>query len=91
MELSQRLSFGNVGSSLTNRATANGSTPFGLQLEKNYSYGSDRAKGNQFEYRIVLVEPSEIVISVNNNELFRRNFQAGTYRLKDFVDRKSVV
>jgi len=88
VELSQRLSFGNVGSSLSNRASVDGSTgatPFGLQLEKNYSYGSDKAKGNQFEYRIVLVEPSEIVISVNNNELFRRTFQAGTYRLKDFV------
>ncbi len=86
VETSQRLSFGNVGSSLTNRASAGGSTPFGLQLEKNYSYGTDRAKGNQFEYKIVLVEPSEIVISINNNEIFRRTFpQAGTYRLKDFV------
>ena len=78
--------FRSVGSSLSNKASAAGSTPFGLQLEKNYSYGSDRAKGNQFEHKIILVEPSEIVISINNNEVFRKTFtQAGTYRLKDFV------
>lgn len=86
VESSLRLSFGNVGSSLSNKASAAGSPPFGLQLEKNYSYGSDRAKGNQFEHKIILVEPSEIVISINNNEVFRKTFtQAGTYRLKDFV------
>ncbi|MBI9095524.1 MAG: hypothetical protein JEY71_11630 [Sphaerochaeta sp.] len=81
---SQRLSFGNVGSSLSTTAVS-GSTPFGIQLEKNYSYGTDRAKGNQFEYRIVLVEHSKIVISINGNELFTKDFPAGTYRLKDFV------
>ncbi len=81
---SQRLSFGNVGSSLSTTA-ASGSTPFGIQLEKNYSYGTDRAKGNQFEYKIVLVEPSKVVISINGNELFSKDFPAGTYRLKDFV------
>ena len=85
VETSQRLSFGNVGSSLSNRTFVGEVSPFGFQLEKSYSYGTDRAKGNQFEYKIVLVEPSEVVISINNNEIFRKNFSAGTYRLKDFV------
>jgi|GEM_PF-510640 len=86
VETSQRLSFGNVGSSLTNKMPPSASSsPFGLQFEKNYSYGTDRAKGNQFEYKIVLVEPSTIVISINDTELFTRKFSAGTYRLKDFV------
>lgn len=86
VESSLRLSFGNVGSSLTNKLpSGTNSTPFGLLLEKSYSYGTDRAKGNQFEYKIVLVEPSKIVISINGNELFSRDFPAGTYRLKDFV------
>ncbi len=84
VEASQRLYFGNVGSSLSNKAPS-GSTPFGVQLEKSYSYGTDRAKGNQFEYKIVLVEPSKVVISINGNEIFTRDFSAGTYRLKDFV------
>lgn len=83
VKTSQRLSFGNVGSNLN--SSLSGATPFGLQFEKNYSYGTDRAKGNQFEYKIVLVEPSKIVISINGNELFSRDFPAGTYRLKDFV------
>ncbi len=85
VETSQRLSFGNVGSSLTNKLDGISSSPFGLQFEKSYSYGTDRAKGNQFEYKIVLVEHSKIVISINGNELFSRDFAAGTYRLKDFV------
>ncbi|HKL60105.1 MAG TPA: hypothetical protein VJ863_09410 [Sphaerochaeta sp.] len=84
VKTSQRLTFGNVGSSLSTTAPS-GATPFGLQLEKSYSYGTDRAKGNQFEYKIVLVEHSKVVISINGNEQFSRDFPAGTYRLKDFV------
>ena len=83
VETSQRLSFGNVGSNLN--TSISGATPFGLQFEKSYSYGTDRAKGNQFEYKIVLVEPSKVVISINGNEIFTKDFPAGTYRLKDFV------
>ncbi|HKM07344.1 MAG TPA: hypothetical protein VJ869_10155 [Sphaerochaeta sp.] len=85
VETSQRLTFGNVGSSLSNKLGSISSTPFGIQFEKSYSYGTDRAKGNQFEYKVVLVEPSEIVLSINSNEIFRRSFPAGSYRLKDFV------
>lgn len=82
---SHRLSFGNVGSNLTNKLSGSNATAFGWQLEKNYSYGTDQAKGNQFEYKIVLTEHSKIVISINGNELFSREYPAGTYRLKDFV------
>ena len=84
VESSQRLSFGNVGSNLN--SSISGATPFGLQLEKNYSYGTERAKGNQFEYKIVLVEPSKIVIYNNGLVIYTSgNLPAGTYRLKDFV------
>ncbi|MDT4762017.1 hypothetical protein [Sphaerochaeta sp. PS] len=83
VESSQRLTFGNVGSSLN--SSISGASSFGFELEKNYSYGTDRAKGNQFEYKIILVEPSEIVVTINGNESFRKSLSAGTYRLKDFV------
>lgn len=84
VESSHRLSFGNIGSSLSNKNIGS-STNFAINFEKNYAYGTDRAKGNQFEYRIVLVEPSEVIISINDDDVFKRKFQAGTYRLRDFV------
>lgn len=83
VESSHRLSFGHVGTNLSNEAI--GASNVGFTFEKNYAYGTERAKGNQFEYRIVLVEPSEVVISINGEEIFKRKFQAGTYRLRDFV------
>ncbi len=84
VESSHRLSFGHVGTNLSNRNLGT-STNVGFTFEKNYAYGTERAKGNQFEYRIVLVEPSEVKITINGEEVFKRSFQAGTYRLRDFV------
>lgn len=85
VESSHRLSFGHVGTNLSNKNLSS-YTNVGFTFEKNYAYGTERAKGNQFEYRIVLVEPSEVKITINGGEeVFKRSFQAGTYRLRDFV------
>ncbi len=84
VESSHRLSFGNVGTNVSNKSMGTTSN-FGLTFEKNYSYGTEQARGNQFEHRIVLVEPSTVKITINGEEVFSRSFQAGTYRLKDFV------
>jgi outer membrane usher protein len=84
VESSHRLSFGHVGTNLSNKNLGS-YTNVGITFEKNYAYGTERAKGNQFEYRIVLVEPSEVIITINGEEVFKRKFQAGTYRLRDFV------
>lgn len=83
VESNHRLSFGNVGTNLS--SVSGSSSNFGLTFEKNYAYGTGSAKGNQFEYRIVLVEPSNVEISINGETVFTRKFQAGTYRLRDFV------
>ncbi len=82
VESSHRLSFGNVGSSLKSEP---GATNIGFTLEKSYGYGTSTAKGNQFEHRITIVEPSTVVIEINGQEVFNRRFQPGTYRLRDFV------
>lgn len=84
VESNHRFSFGNVGSNLSSVTGANSN--FGFTFEKNYAYGTGSAKGNQFEYRIVLVEPSTVEIFINEVSVFGpRDFQPGTYRLKDFV------
>ena len=85
VETSQRLSFGNVGSSLSKNEKVRGATNIGFTFEKNYSYGTGSAKGSQFEHRITLVEPSTVIIEINGQEVFNRRFQPGTYRLRDFV------
>lgn len=84
VESSHRLGFGNVGTNL-NTAAIGTSTNFGFVFEKNYAYGTGKAKGNQFEYRVVLNEPSKVEIVINGNTVFSKSFQAGTYRLRDFV------
>ncbi|NLV60969.1 MAG: hypothetical protein GXY63_05030, partial [Spirochaetales bacterium] len=63
VESNQRLSFGNVGSSL-NRSVS-GATSIGFTFEKSYAYGTGSAKGSQFEHRIILVEPSTVIIEIN--------------------------
>ena len=83
VESNHRLSFGHVGTNLNN--TIGTSTNVGFTFEKNYAYGTGSAKGNQFEYRIILVEPSTVQIEMNGEKVFDRKFQAGTYRLRDFI------
>ncbi len=83
VESSHRLSFGNVGTNLN--SSVNAESNFGFMFEKNYAYGTGSAKGSQFEHRIVLIEKSTVIVSINEQEVFKRDFQAGTYRLRDFV------
>ncbi|MFA5447415.1 MAG: hypothetical protein WC233_03990 [Sphaerochaeta sp.] len=82
VESSHRLSFGNIGTSL---ASVPGATSIGLLFEKNYAYGTQSAKGSQFEHRVTLYEPSTVQIEINGEKVFERRFQPGTYRLRDFV------
>ncbi|WP_320127391.1 hypothetical protein [uncultured Sphaerochaeta sp.] len=91
VETSQRLSFGNVGSDLSSVKTISDDVSnVGISLEKNYSYGTESALGNQFEYNIVLVEDSTVDITINNDSVYSRQLSAGTYRLKDFVFTQGV-
>jgi outer membrane usher protein len=94
VETSQRLTFGNVGENLSNINSSSDSydsvTSVGVSFDKDYSYGTDSAKGNQFEYSIVLVEDSNVSIEINGKEIYNRTFNAGTYRLKDFVFTQGV-
>ena len=94
VETSQRLTFGNVGSNLSEVNSSSYSygtvTSVGVAFDKDYSYGTDAAKGNQFEYNIVLVEDSNVTIEINGKEIYNRDFSAGTYRLKDFVFTQGV-
>jgi outer membrane usher protein len=86
VDTSHRLSFGNVGSNLSDiDSTSYDVSSVGVAFEKNYSYGKDSALGNQFEYSIVLVDESTVNIEINGKSVFERTFSAGTYRLKDFV------
>jgi outer membrane usher protein len=86
VDTSHRLSFGNVGSNLSDiDSTSYDVNSVGVAFEKNYSYGKDSALGNQFEYSIILVEESTVDIEINGKSVFERTFTAGTYRLKDFV------
>lgn len=88
VQSSQRLTFGSVGSNLSARTNSFSiDTNIGFTVEKNYSYGSSSALGNQFQYSIEVVEPSVVKIYINDEtkEVFQRRLTAGTYRLKDFV------
>jgi outer membrane usher protein len=87
LENSQRLSFGNVGSNLSSidSDTYDDVTSVGVSFEKDYSYGTDSALGNQYEYNIVLVEDSTVSIEINGKTVYEKLLSAGTYRMKDFV------
>ncbi|MGI6433574.1 MAG: hypothetical protein ACOXZ4_07065 [Sphaerochaetaceae bacterium] len=57
----------------------------GIALEKRYSYGDVVPKGNQFEFDVVLDEPSSVEVFINEKSVYRRELQAGIYKLRDFV------
>lgn len=94
IESNQRLTFGSVGSNLSARTPSYIDTNIGFTMEKSYSYGAASALGNQFQYSIDIIEPSNVKIFINpdettpgaeNTAVFDRTLQAGSYRLKDFV------
>ncbi|MHC1693596.1 MAG: hypothetical protein AB9828_11290 [Sphaerochaetaceae bacterium] len=77
---SLRFIFGNVNDYL-----GYSTDTFGIALEKRYAYGTQTAKGHQFNYEVVLEEPSTVEVFINEKNVYKRELQAGTYRLKDFL------
>ena len=75
-----RLSFGNVG----NSGFSSGS-PFGITLEKSYSFGTGSAMSNQYTQYITLTEDSLVDIRVNGTSVFTKTLSLGQYKLTDFV------
>lgn len=77
---SLRLLFGNVSDYLGLSTDS-----LGIALEKRYTYGTATPKGHQFAYEVVVQEPSIVEVFVNERSVYRRELQAGIYRLRDFV------
>ena len=77
---SLRFLFGNVNDYL-----GYSTDKFGFALEKRYAYGTKTAKGHQYQYEVVLDEPATVEVFINEHSVYRRELQAGTYRLKDFI------
>ena len=68
IDQNQRLTFGSVGSNLSDRTTSDMgiTTNIGFTLEKNYSFGGGSAMGSQFSYTISIVEPSTVYVYLND-------------------------
>ena len=79
-DLSLRVSFGDVGYS----GFSDGS-PFGVIIEKSYSYGNESALGNQYSQVLELEEDCQIEVFVNDKSVVSRTLAMGKYRIKDFV------
>ena len=77
-----RLSFGNVSSDLFSPS----GTSIGIRFDKNYTYAkSNYRRPSQIEEIIIVDKPSEIQIFNEGREIYRRNLDVGTYRLRDFI------
>ncbi len=57
----------------------------GVGVEKRYSYGDARPKNHQYEYEILIEEPSLVEVFINERSVYRRELQAGIYKLRDFA------
>lgn len=70
LDQSIRFSFGSVGSNLSDRTESEMgiNTNIGFQFEKDYGYGGSVAPGNQYSSIINVVEPSEVIVVVNDTE-----------------------
>lgn len=77
---SLRLSFGGVGATGFSKGR-----PFGVTLEKNYSFGTDTAMLHQYSQRIELNEDSVVEILINDRTVYRKTLSFGIYLLRDFV------
>ncbi|MFA5570112.1 MAG: hypothetical protein WC990_01540 [Sphaerochaetaceae bacterium] len=58
---------------------------FGVSIEKRYNYGHVTPKDNQFDYEITVEEPSTVEIFNNEKSVYKRELQAGIYKLRDFA------
>ena len=77
---SLRFIFGNVNDFLGYSTDS-----FGIALEKRYNYGDAEPKNHQYEYEVVVEEPSIVEVLINEKSVYRRELQAGIYKLRDFV------
>ena len=77
---SLRLTFGNVNDYLGYSTDS-----IGIALEKRYAYGDATPKTHQFEYEVVVEEPSTVEVFINERSVYRRELQAGIYKLRDFA------
>lgn len=77
---SLRFIFGNVNDYLGYAVDT-----FGIGVEKRYTYGDARPKDHQYEYQVVVDEPSIVEVYINERSVYRRELQAGVYRLRDFA------
>jgi outer membrane usher protein len=77
---SLRLIFGNVNDYLGYSTDS-----IGIALEKRYAYGDATPKTHQFEYEVVVEEPSTVEVFINERSVYRRELQAGIYKLRDFA------
>lgn len=77
---SLRLLFGNVNDYL-----GYSSDSIGIALEKRYAYGDVTPKSHQFEYEVAVEEPSTVEVFINERSVYRRELQAGVYKLRDFM------
>lgn len=77
---SLRLSFGGVGTTSFSKGR-----PFGITLEKSYSFGTDTAMLHQYSQRIELDEDSVVEILINDRTVYRKALSFGIYLLRDFV------
>lgn len=77
---SLRLSFGGVGATGFSKGR-----PFGITLEKSYSFGTDTAMLHQYSQMIELDEDSVVEILINDRTVYRKALSFGIYLLRDFV------
>ncbi len=77
---SQRLTFGNV-----NDYVGYSKDSIGIAIEKRYNYGDVKPKNHQFQYTVNLDEPSTVEVFINQRSVYRRELQAGIYKLRDFA------
>jgi len=57
----------------------------GIGVEKRYAYGDAKPKNHQYEAEVVLEEPSLVEVFINEKSVYRRELQAGVYKLRDFA------
>ncbi|WP_422481857.1 hypothetical protein [Pleomorphochaeta sp. DL1XJH-081] len=77
---SLRFLFGNVNDYLGYSTDS-----IGIAIEKRYAYGDAQPKTHQYEYEVVVDEPSIVEVLINDKSVYRRELQAGIYQLRDFV------
>ena len=82
---SLRLSFGGVGS-----YGFSSGRPFGVTLEKSYSFGNRSAMQHQYSQTIELEEDSMVEVFINGRSVYNQKRWFGIYLLRDFIFTQGV-